>query len=151
MEAICGIFLAKTVSVKNTFQAAKETHRYLIETISESFHPQVFLSSRFVKFHNSLLNCNKSSIRTIANFFYSDQRTVYGKNLSEIGRLCSCEVEEINPARVKQDMKYFLPPESEKWRCKVVHELVQVKSNKMTLEGFSNEEIDTMMRFLCTT
>ena len=98
-----------------------------------------------------MLNCNKSSIRTIANFFHSDQRTVYGKNLSEISRLCSCEVNEITPTRVKQDMKYFLPPENEKWRGHFVHELIQVKSNKMSLEGFNEEEINSMMRFLCTS
>ena len=116
------IYKAFNVSVRNTFQVPRETHRYLIENICETFHPQVFLSSRYVKFHTSMLNCNKSSIRTIANFFHSDQRTVYGKNLSEISRLCSCEVNEITPTRVKQDMKYFLPPENEKWRGHFVHE-----------------------------
>ena len=81
------IYKAYNVTVRNTFQIPRETHRYLIETVTESLHPQVFLSSRFVKFHRSLLDSNKSSMRTAAKLFYSDQRTVYGRNLCEISRL----------------------------------------------------------------
>ena len=143
------IFKAYNVSVRNNFQVPRETHRFLIETIADSLHPQVFMSSRFVKFHKSMLSSNKSSIRTIANLFNCDQRTVYGKNLNKISELCECQVDSLTPVGVKQTMKYFQPPENDAWKCQVVKELLGVKEKAMTLEGFDEAEINEMINFLC--
>ena len=39
------IFKSYNVNVRQTFNVPRETHRYLIEQISENIHPKVFLSS----------------------------------------------------------------------------------------------------------
>ena len=60
------IYRAYNVSVRQTFKVPRETHRYLIELISDSVHPKVFLSSRFVKFNNSLRNSKKYNVHSSA-------------------------------------------------------------------------------------
>ena len=85
----------------------------------------------------------------IANFFHCDQRTIYGKNLNKIAELCECPVESLTAVGVKQEMKYFKPPENEAWKCQVVKELLEVKEKTMTVEGFEDDEIEEIINFLC--
>ena len=139
------IYRAYNISVRNTFQVPRNTHRYLIEGISRSTHPKVFLSSRFVKFKESLNNCHKISIRILAKLYENDQRTVYGKNLGNIAQLCNVTKELLCPSLVKEQMNYFSPPVNEQWRSSVVQELLEVKRNNMDLQGFENEEITEML------
>ena len=139
------IYRAYNISVRNTFQVPRNTHRYLIEVISRSTHPKVFLSSRFVKFKESLNNCHKISIRILAKLYENDQRTVYGKNLGNIAQLCNVTKELLCPSLVKEQMNYFSPPVNEQWRSSVVQELLEVKRNNMDLQGFENEEITEML------
>ena len=47
------IFRAFNVTVRMTYQLPRETHRYLIEPISESIHPKAFLANRFLNLHSA--------------------------------------------------------------------------------------------------
>ena len=145
------IYRAFNVTVRMTFQVPRETHRYLVESISECLHPKVFLSSRLVKFISSLNNCNKVSIRILAKLYQHDLRTIIGNNLSEISRTCNISKENLTPGAVKHGMSYFPPPETEEWRAPVIHDLLNVQKNQMTLEGFNELEIKEMINFLCTS
>ena len=145
------IYRAYNVTIRQTFQVPRETHRYLVEPISESLHPKVFLSSRLVKFASSLNDCNKVSLRILANLYQHDLRTVLGKNLFEISRICNISKDNLTPSAVKNGMRYFKPPENEEWRGSAVHDLINVQNNYMTLEGFDEHEINEMINFLCTT
>ena len=145
------IYRAYNVTVRQTFQVPRETHRYLVESISESVHPKVFLSSRLVKFTSSLNDCNKVSIRILTKLYQNDLRTCLGKNLHEISRICQISKEKLTPGAVKHGMMYFSPPENEEWRGPALHDLLNVQNNYMTLEGFNEHEINEMINFLCTT
>ena len=145
------IFKSYNVNVRQTFNVPRETHRYLIEQISENIHPKVFLSSRFVKFNSSLNNCNKISMRILSRLYEKDLRTVYGKNLAEICSSCNVSKEEITPNLVKNQMRYFPLPENEKWRIPALIDLLNVQKNQMEVQGFNNQEIHQMIEFLCTS
>ena len=51
-------------------------------------------------------------------------------------------------ADVKHIMDHDLP-EKENWKVKAINELVDVKFERL-VDNFSNEEIEVMMKFLCT-
>ena len=42
-------------------------------------------------------------------------------------------------------------PENELWRIDSVKELSQIKSGHLKLEGFSVEEIEDMLQFICAS
>ena len=138
------------ISVRQTFQVPRDTHRYLIETISQSIHPKVFMCSRLVKFVSSRNNCNKISIRVLSKLYENDLRTTLGKNLNKISQLCDIPLDTLSPSLVKYSMKYYPPPESEKWRCEVILELLEEKKNNMEITGFNNNEISEMLEYLCS-
>ena len=115
------IYRAFNVTVRMTFQVPRETHRYLVESISECLHPKVFLSSRLIKFSSALNNCNKLSIKILAKLYQNDLRTILGKNISEISRSCNIPKENLTPEAVKHGMSYFPPPENEECRAPVLH------------------------------
>ena len=46
-------------------------------------------------------------------------------------------------------MKYSSPPESEEWRGKVIHELLEGRKNCMNISGFEHIEISEILKYLC--
>ena len=145
------LFRAYNVTVRMTYQVPRKTHRYLIEPISECLHPKVFLASRFIKFTNSLSNCNKVAIRILANLLKNVLRTTYGNNIQKISTLCNVSIELLTPSLVKNEMRYFSSPENEEWRDHALKDLINVQNNKLELAGFNDQEIKEMINFLCTT
>lgn len=107
--------------MRQAFHIDRRTHCYLIEIISQSLHPKVFLSSRFVQFANSMYTCKKQSVRLSANLYKHDNRTVFGKNLTAISKSCNIPVDCLTPQKVKSDMKFFQVPPEEKWRESMIH------------------------------
>ena len=142
------VFTAWNNACRQTYKVPRTSHRYLIETISKSTHPRVFLSSRFVKFHLSLTEYTKPAIRTLANLFKNDLRTVYGNNLHQISLECNAQVGDLSPGTVKTRMKYFKTPENEEWRHGVLEELLDASTE---VSGFEKQEIVEMIQFICTT
>ena len=123
---------------------------FQVPRISQSTHTKVFLSSRFVKFKQSLNNCNKQSIRILAKLNENDLRTVFGQNLNNIAESCDVSKELLCPNLVKAEMNYFLPPENEAWRSSVIHELLEARKDTRDLHGFEKNEISEMLSYLCT-
>ena len=128
-----------------------KTHRYLIEPLSNCMHPKVMLSSRFVKFHDSLSMSKKPLLRLLCNFYKNDLRSVHGCNLYKIASACNVPIKDLNPIIVKQKMSYFKVPNNELWRIPFIKELLAIKANKYELNGFKFNEIDNMLVDLCTS
>ena len=143
------IYTAWNTACRILFEIPRTSHRYLIEPISKSTHPKVFLSSRFVKYHMTLINSNKSAIRCLANLVKNDLRTVYGgQNLYEISVECKSNINDLSPAMVKNNMNYFPIPEKEEWRLQVLEELL---NDSLELSGFDKNELKEFIDFICTT
>ena len=85
----------------------------------------------------------------LANLASSDNSTVMGKTLSRLKRELGCQV--LSSGLVKKNMEYFPTPDGEKWRLGFIEELLDVKSNKMTIENFSHIDVQNMIAALCTT
>ena len=144
-------YKAWNVSCRIIFKVSNLTHRYLIEPLTECLHPKVIMSSRFIKFHDSLLNCNKPLLRILSNLNKSNLKTVYGTNLFKIAKLCNVKIEELDSNIVKNKMKYFRMPDNEQWRVPLIRDLLSVNSHDFDLPGFDKKEIDDMLLYACTS
>ena len=107
-----------------TYKLPWTTHRYLIETISGHLHLKVMLASRLVRFLDSLKKCNKLGVRFLAGISEGDLRTVLGQNMAGIAAEVDVVADRLTPGLVKTKMKYFEVPEDQKWRVKILEELL---------------------------
>ena len=143
------IFKSWNVSVRIAFDIPFTSHRYLIEPLSGSPHPKTMLSSRFMKFKDSLCSSSKMEVSLLANLASNDNRTVMGKTLAKLKRELGCQV--LTTGVVKKNMEYFPIPDEERWRLGFMEELLDVKSNDREIENFSNIDVQNMIAALCTS
>ena len=143
------IFKSWNVSVRIAFDIPFTSHRYLIEPLSGSPHPKTMLSSRFMKFKDSLCSSSKMEVSLLANLASNDNRTVMGKTLAKLKRELGCQV--LTTGVVKKNMEYFPIPDEERWRIGFMEELLDVKSNDREIENFSNIDVQNMIAALCTS
>ena len=144
------IYAAWNVAIRICFNVDRATHRYFMGELTGSLHPKVMLCSRYAGFHQSLLKCDKFAVRYLARLCQEDQRTVFGRTLKQIAQECKVEF----PAKkniVKKVLKYFPVPEEEAWRPPLLSDLLQIRDNISTLPGFSLDEVDEMLKFVCSS
>ena len=108
------LYSAWNNAVREAFNVPRTTHRYYIEEISEAEHPMVMLSSRFIKFHQTLEKSGKVCIRYLAKLSAENLRTSHGQNIKFISEQVGVKAEEINYTKVKAKMKYFGVPDEQK-------------------------------------
>ena len=72
--------------IRNVFNLPFNTHRYLIEPISGINHLKTMLTDRFIKFHDSILKCEKNITRNLAILQAKDCRSDFGRNIYSICR-----------------------------------------------------------------
>ena len=108
--------------IRNVFNLPYNSHRYLIEPISGIPHLKTMIVDRFLKFYNSILNCNKFITRNLANIQSKDCRSDFGRNINNICR----EKNTLLFSNVRKgDIKYFPITENDKWRVPILKELLQ--------------------------
>ena len=60
------------VSMRKAFDVDRCTHRYLIESISDTMHPKVMISARYVTFWRALVTSSKFAVRLLAKISERD-------------------------------------------------------------------------------
>ena len=48
-------------------------------------------------------------------------------------------------------MEYYKIPENESWRVNLLTELIETKENNYEVPGISRDELDDILRYICTT
>ena len=146
------LYKSWNVAIRQAFNVDRCTHWYLIEIISNSLHPKIMLASRYVTFSRSLFTSPKLYVRLLARLSGTDQRTVLGRTLNTLCGLCDLDdTSLLTSTWVKSKMSYFSIPEVEQWRVNTVTELLQLRDHKLSLPGFSEDEIEAMLKFTCTS
>ena len=56
------------------------------------------------------------------------------------------EILSLNPCFVSSQVKYAPIPVEEIWRVSLLEELILIRSNDSTLEGFTKEEINDLLQ-----
>ena len=88
-----------------------------------------------------------SHIRSLSTLNKDDLNTVYGK----IAQSCNTTIENLSPQLVKTDMRYFTLPENESWRLPVIFDLLNTRRNLMEITGFNVQEVEDLLKHVCTT
>ena len=142
------VFTAWNVAIRHAWRVPNTTHRYLIESISESLHPKVMLASRYIGFVKSLCSSPKYRMRVLASTIMNDMRTVMGRTINLISIECTSTKDSLTSAAVKKSMKYFNVPDTEQWRVGILSELL---SDTLEIPGFASQEIEEIKSFICTS
>ena len=143
------LYTAWNNAVRDAFTVPRACHRYLIEEISEHLHPMVMLSSRFLKFHQSLQKCSKISVRYLSQLSSQNERTSYCQNLSRIAGKVNLAINALSCNKVKKLMRYNEVPEEQKWRVALVKDMLEWKWNTLEIDVI-NDEVEDMDSFIDT-
>ena len=65
--------------------------------------------------------------------------------LCEKGTICDLEIGDL------ENLTYQEIPESELWRIDLVNELLCIRGNDLELNGFSMEEINDLIEYVCVS
>ena len=85
------------------------------------------------------------------NFIHKDTNSITGSNIRHILRLTSkSHWDQVKDCDVN-GIEYCVISEENKWRVSFISELVDVKTNDATVEGFTSEEIEEILDFVCTS
>ena len=112
-QEVTKLYSSWNVTVRNVYSLPWKTHRYLIQDISECVHPKTMLSTRFVKFLESVSKCEKSCVRYLGRIVKSDKRTLVGRTLAKLALECGCDVEYLTSTSVRR-LGFFSICEGEK-------------------------------------
>ena len=149
------LYKSYNVAIRNVLKLDRRTHRYLLEPLSGVSHLQTMLSSRFVTFHKGLRSCSKLPVRFLARVYEDDLRTVHGRNVYEITKMCgleSCEIERLNPSIVKKSVTYREIPTDESWRVGLCQELLAIRDDDDSyVPGFDDDDLESILSYICIT
>ena len=144
------LYRSYNTAIRIAHQVDRTTRTFLVEPLSDSYHPHTLLCSRLMKFHKTNIECNKPTIKMLACIFQDDQRTRYGQNLRKIANICGNKIENLTSMEVKNKVKYKTIPKEEEWRLPVLWEMMEARNNNLNIEGLSKEDINAMIHYVCT-
>ena len=138
-------------SVKLMMDLPLPTHRRLIEPLSGYPHISTVLMKRFLGFLSQIENSRKLIPKLLLNLVKFDVRSTTGHNLRKIMLDTNrTSVESVKSSDINS-VKYHPLNEDEQWKVNLVHELNGLKYGKLELDNFSDEEIEEMISFACTS
>ena len=121
-----------------------------MEGISECTHPKTLICGRFVKFLESVSQCNNTSVRFLANLVRNDRRTLAGRTLTKIAADCKIDRAALTSKSARK-LVYKEPIVENSWRLQMLKELLETRSGGMDILGFDKQEIDEIINDICTT
>ena len=128
------------------------THRYLIEPISNSLHPMTILASSYVSFYKSLVSSKKLTVRILARLLETDHRTVLGMTLNKLCNMMNMtDISLLSSCGINKRLKYFAVPDQEIWRIESMNELLKLRTHSLSLPGFTKDEVNLMLVNICTS
>ena len=136
------------------FDLPRDTHRYLIEPVSQSQHLKFTLMKRFLQFKEQVSKCPKLVVRKLFKICQFDTGSVTGSNFRKIMLMCdktstdNLEITDID----NLSYSYFEYPVNERWRTSLITELIDMRKNVNDIfPEFSIEEFNDLMHFECTS
>ena len=144
------LFKSWNVSIRQVLDLDRCAHRFLIEPLSGTMHPKVMLSSRYVTFFKTLVASSKLGVRLLARLCSTDRRTVMGRTLETLCLECDVShITKLSANLIKSKLKYHRVPEEEKWKINVAAELLQLRNQRLSIPGFTIDEIKDMLVYTC--
>ena len=133
------------------FGLPRETHCYFVESITQKPHLKTILIERFLNFTIQIANSEKIALKNVFNFIKNDARSTTGKNLRSILLLLDKnDIDDLSPQDASKIL-YKEVPENELWRIALVKELIDIRQGVLEVEGFSEDELVTILNYTCTS
>ena len=132
------------------FDLPLDTHRNLIEPISQTPHVKIVLQKRFLSFIDQIRKSKKRLPKLLLNEIKDDIRSTTGKNLR--GILLQTDKLNVNQLTVSDSLKLRYHPieENQKWKLKVIREILSTRSEELNVDGFSSMELEEILCHLCS-
>ena len=153
------LFSPEAAMIENTWNTAVRimfdlpfnTHRFFIETISETKHLKTILLKRFLSFLQQIRSSPKTVTSQLLEFIKRDTRSTTGSNLRNLLLMTNKDdIDDITFDDV-ENMKYCEPGDQDKWKVDFTKEIISIKNNELQLENFTKEEIDEILDHLCSS
>ena len=127
------------------------THRALIEPLTGEKHLKKILLSRFLGFMEKIKKSGKKGVRMLMETAMKDVRSVTGSNYRNLMLLLGkTSVDEVFKEDVEK-IEYFKLAVNEAWKVETIKEIIQVKQGLYQVPGFANDELETILDYLCTS
>ena len=138
-------------SVKIMLGLPYNTHRCLIEPLTNSMHVKRVLINRLLSFLDMITKSSKQAIKMLLETAKHDVRSVTGRNMREIMLLAGkTSVNEVTGKDI-ESIEYFPMDKTENWKVEVIKEIIDVKSKIAAIDNFECEELETILTYLCTS
>ena len=147
------LFTSWNVDLKEIWKLPYQTHRYFFEHLTPCRHLKVLLIKRFLKFVKSITDGQKSSCKLLLRTVAGNVNSTTGKNLRnielEVGSEMNLENQKLDVDKVCDQIHFETVPDGNMWRIDAAKELSLVKSKHLFVDGFTNDEIEEMIKFIC--
>ena len=125
------------------------THRCLIEPLSREKHIKLVLIQRFVSFMEQIEKSGKSALKMLKHEAIKDVRSTTGTNFRGIMLLLGdMSIANVSVQNIK-NLTYRPFNMEEEWRILMAMELNDILNGDADVEGFEQEELEEMFKFLC--
>ena len=105
---------------------------------------------RFLSFTEQIQKSQKQLPKQMLNIIRRDVRSTTGSNLRQILLHTNKDhVEHLKSSDILQ-IKYHHIKEEDRWKTDVIKEIVQIKNEKLEVEGFSNPELEEILQHICS-
>ena len=139
------------VSFRKMYDLPVETHRYLVEPVSEQIHLKKLLIKRFISFLQQIKKSRKMTPKLLLNAIMNDTRSITGSNVKRILVLTKkSKVEDITTEDI-ENIVYEKISDENLWRIDLIKEITDVKFGQLTVDGFSQEECEEILKFACVS
>ena len=143
------------VNLRIIWDLPYNTHRYFYEHLTQTRHLQVLLLKRFLRFLVSIAASQSSVCKMILYSCYRNVRSNTGANVRNIELAVKDKIviEHLGKSvhKVVEKLHFEEIPKEETWRIAVMKETVLMKLGYLEIAGFTVEEAELMLRFICST
>ena len=140
-----------SVSVRNMLRIDRESHRYLIEPLSEMNHLKEKILKDFVSFTEKLSNSPKNVIKKVFNFVQSDCTSVTGSNNRNIRLNCASDYRCYASKSDIEKTDFFPVPSDSEWKIPLIKELIEMRDDIKDTANWNKDEIIATLQYLCTS
>ena len=137
-------------SMKLMMDLPIETHRCLIEPISEVRHAKTTMIHRFLTFIQQIKKSPKNSSKLLLDSILQDARSTTGSNLRNI--LLQTEKSTVQELAPNDVLSFIYKPmeNNERWKIPIIKEIIEIKNGNLEVDNFSRNKLEEMLDYLCT-
>ena len=138
-------------SVRVMFDLPLQTHRSLIEPVSQTMHLKFVLLERFLSFLQQIEKSKKQVPKHLLSFIKHDVQSITVSNLCNLLLLTDKHsIDDLSKDNIRK-LRYHRTEENDKWKVQLIREITGVKFGTLEVHNFSNEELKEILSHLCTS